>query len=195
MQRPDTDRVRESELALVPAVEVHTLLDGNITRHPETHFLDFVVDGRSIREMVDGGPGHVTELCRPWLHAVPESVDRLLGRLGTDGLPENRVALLVCGVCGDLGCGAVTARLNLSQDQVSWSEFLWEGGVGDPTSIDVAHEGDGRIVFNRAGYEAMLTSAYERIAAMPYDELEHQGRRFLWPWQWGWRMPKTDNDE
>ena len=88
------------------------MMDGNITRHPETHFLDFVVDGRSIREMVDGGPGHVTELCRPWLHAVPDSVDRLLGRLG-----------------------------------------------------------------------------------MPYDELEHQGRRFLWPWQWGWRMPKTDNDE
>jgi len=171
------------------------MMDGNITRHPETHFLDFVVDGRSIREMVEGGPGHVTELCRPWLHAVPESVDRLLGRLGTDGLPENRVALLVCGVSGDLGCGAVTARLNVSQDQVSWSEFLWEGGVGDPTSIDVEHAVDGRIVFNRAAYGAMLTSAYERIAAMPYDELEHRGRRFLWPWQWGWRMPKTDNDE
>jgi hypothetical protein len=96
----------------------------------------------------------------------------------------------------------VTAQLNLSQDQVSWSNFLWEGGVvdweggvGDPASIDLAPEGDGRIVFNRAGYEAMLTSAYERIAAMPYDELEHQGRRFLWPWQWGWRMPKTDNEE
>jgi hypothetical protein len=197
MKRPDTDRVRESELALVPAVEVHTLLDGNITRHPETHFLDYVVDGRSIREMVHVGPGHVTELCRPWLHAVPESVDRLLGRLGTDGLPENRVALLVCGVCGDLGCGAVTARLNVSQDQVSWSEFLWEGGVGEggPTSIDVEQEVDGQIVFNRAGYDAMLASAYERVATMPYDELEHRGRRFLWPWQWGWRKPKTDNDE
>src|SRR5450759_5255858 len=48
----------------------------------------------------------------------------------------------------DLGCGAVTARLNVSQDQVSWSEFLWEGGVGDPTSIDVGHEVNGRFVFN-----------------------------------------------
>ena len=91
----------------------------------------------------------------------------------------------------------MTARLNVSQDQVSWSEFLWEGGVGegDPTSIDVEQEVDGQIVFNRARYEAMLTSAYERIATMPYDELEHRGRRFLWPWQWGWRIPKTDNDE
>jgi len=124
------------------------MMDGNIKRHPETHFLDFVVDGRSIREMVDGGPGHVTVLCRPWLHAVPESVDRLLGRLGTDGLPENRVAILVCGVCGDLGCDAVTARLNVSQDQVSWSEFLWEGGVGDLTSIDVGHEVNGQFVFS-----------------------------------------------
>jgi len=187
--------MRERELALVAAVEVHTFLDGNITRHPETHFLDFVVDGRSVREMVDGARGHVTELCRPWLHAVPESVDRLLGRLGTDGLAENRVALLVCGVCGDLGCGAVTARLDVSQDQVSWSEFLWEGGVGEVTSIDLEHEFDGRIVFDRAGYEAMLRSALERVSTMPYDELEHRGRGFLWPWQWGWRMPKTDTEE
>ena len=195
VQRPDTDRVSESELAFVPAVEVYTLLDGNITRRPQTHFLDFVVDGRSLREMVDGGPGHVTALCRPWLHVVPESVNRLLGCFGTDGLPENRVALLVCGMCGDLGCGAVTARLDVSQDQVSWCEFLWEGGEGGPTSIDVAAEGDGRIVFERAGYEAMLTSAYDRTAAMPYDELKHRRRRFLWPWQWGWRMSKTDNHE
>lgn len=110
-------------------------------------------------------------------------------------MSQDRVALLVCGVCGDLGCGAVTARLNVSRDQVTWSEFLWEGGVGGVTSIDVEHEFDGRIVFDRAGYEAMLTSAYERIAAMPCDELEHRGRRFLWPWQWGWRMPKTDTEE
>ena len=41
----------------------------------------------------------------------------------------------------------------------------------------------------------MLTSAYDRIAAMPYDEIEHPRRRSLWPWQWGWRMSKTDNDE
>jgi hypothetical protein len=187
--------VRESELALMPAVEVHTMMDGNITRHPQTQFLDFVVDGQSIREMVEGGPGHVTELCRPRLDAVPESVDRLLGRLGTGGLQENRVALLVCRVCGDLGCGTLTARLDVSQDQVSWSEFLWDGGVGDPTSIDVGREVDRRIVFNRAGYEAVLTSAYERVAAMPYDELEHQGRGFLWPWQGGWRMPKPDKNE
>jgi len=189
-QRRDTDPVSESELALVPADEVHTLLDGNITRHPKTHFLDFVFDGRSLREMVDGGPDQVTELCRPRLHAVGESVARLLGRLGTEGLSENRVALLVCGVCGDLGCGAVTARLNVSQDQVSWSEFRWESGVGGPTAIDVKDQIDGRIVFSRAAYEAMLKSAYERIAAMPHDEPEHRGRRLLWPWQWGWRIPK-----
>jgi len=105
MQRLDTDRVRERELALVPAVEVHTLIDGNITRHPETHFLDFVVDGRSIREMVGVGPGHVTQLCRTWLHTVPQSVDRLLGRVGTDRLPENRVALLVCGTAWSQNSG------------------------------------------------------------------------------------------
>jgi hypothetical protein len=27
------------------------------------------------------------------------------------------------------------------------------------------------------------------LQAMPYDELAHRGKRFLWPWEWGWRLP------
>lgn len=184
-----------SELALVPGAETHTLFDGDVTRYPETHFLDFVVDGRSFRDVVDGGRGQVTELCRPWLDTVQESVERLLGRQETPGLPEDRVALLVCLVCGDLGCGAITARLSISEDQVTWSEFAWEDGDGDPTPVDVRLEGDDRLVFSRAAYESLLASAPDRIAAMPYEELEHRGRRFLWPWQWGWRLPRSDTRE
>jgi hypothetical protein len=56
----DTGELRVSELALVPGVETHTLFDRNISRDPGTHFLDIVVDGRSFRDVVDGGVGQVT---------------------------------------------------------------------------------------------------------------------------------------
>ena len=47
-----------------------------------------------------------------------------------------------------------------------------------------------RLTFDRSGYEAVFADAYEQVAAFAYDELAHHGRRFLWPWQWGWRVPR-----
>jgi len=38
-------------------------------------------------------------------------------------------------------------------------------------------------------FERVFSSAPERLSGMPYDELAHRGRGFLWPWQWGWRLP------
>ena len=92
-----------AELCLVPAIVTGRLIDGNVTRRPESHFLDLVVDGRSLRQVTaTSGPDLVTELNRPWLHGVPEAVDRLLGRRPSEDLAPGRVPLLVCQVDGDL---------------------------------------------------------------------------------------------
>ena len=37
-----------------------------------------------------------------------------------------------------------------------------------------------------------LEKAEKRVAAFPFDELAHEGRTLLWPWQWGWRLPKDN---
>ena len=70
-------------LRLEPAVVTHVFLDGNLTRHPESHFLDIMIDDRSLR-LIAGEPARdmVTELNRPSLPTVPEAVDRLLGLVG-----------------------------------------------------------------------------------------------------------------
>lgn len=63
-----------TELRLVPAVVTSSFLDGSVTRRPESHFLDLVVDGQSLRLMTaTPGPELVTELNRPWLSGVPEA--------------------------------------------------------------------------------------------------------------------------
>ena len=175
-------------LRLDPGVVNGVLHDGNITRYPASNFLDFVIDDRSLRSVAwTPGPDLVTELNRPWLPSVPDAVDRLLGRRPSEHLAAGRVPLLVCGSCGDLGCGQLTAALDIADAKVSWSDFLWEDGMSELRPVEHLHE---RLTFDRTRYEAVFADAYERVAAFPYDELAHHGRRFLWPWQWGWKLPR-----
>lgn len=44
------------------------------------------------------------------------------------------------------------------------------------------------LVFDRRDTE-VVAHAYARVAQFPYDQLAHRGRKFLWPCQWGWRLP------
>ncbi len=178
-----------ANLRLEPAVVTGVLHDGNILRRPESHFLDLVVDGRSLRG-VAGEPASdlVTELNRPWLPGVPESVDRFLGRRPGEFLAPGRIPLLVCAVDGDLACGQLTAALDGGAAEVTWSEFRWEDGMSGPRPVEHLDE---PLRFDRRQYEAAFADAFERVAAFPYDELAHHGRRFLWPWQWGWRLPRS----
>ena len=158
-------------------------------RHPESHFLDLLVDDRPLRVIV-GEPAHdlVTELHRPWLPDVRQAVDRLLGRCPIEVLTPGRVALLVCAEDGDLGCGQLTIALNVSATEVTWSDFRWEDGYLEPRPVEHLNAS---ISFDRAGYEAAFADAYERVAEVAYDA--HHGRRFLWPWQWGWTLPGRDS--
>jgi hypothetical protein len=54
-----------STLTFEHAVLTQTVYDGNVTRHPEPHFLDFVVDGTSLGDLT--AVDLVTELNRVWL--------------------------------------------------------------------------------------------------------------------------------
>jgi len=69
-----------SELAtlrLEPAAVTSTFYDGNVARQSESHFLDLLVDDRSLRLMVgEMAQGLVTEFNRPWL---PEGRRLLIG--------------------------------------------------------------------------------------------------------------------
>ena len=178
-----------SQFALRTAVLRRTLHDGKVTRRPESHYLDFVVDGQPLVHQLPVARGMVTPLNRVWLPSVESAILELLGQRPTDGLGAGRVSLFVCGECGDLGCGAVTATLQVESDRITWSQFGWENNYEPAEPIENAPD---FLSFAAPHYEAILAGAHERVAALPYDELAHHGRKFLWPWQWGWRLPKND---
>jgi len=167
-----------NSLDLEPEMTSYDWEDGNRDRHVEAHYLDFVIDGRALGAMIsEAGSGeYVTPLCRLWLGQVPEEIDRLQGRTPTPDLDSGRVALLVCRVCDDLGCGALTARLEIEVNRVVWSQWLWESNL-EPASVPQLTES---AIFDRIAYERAFSSAPERLSSMPYDELAHRGRRFLW---------------
>jgi hypothetical protein len=74
-------------------------------------------------------------------------------------------------------------------DFVTWTNFSWENGYEEPSA---AVNTPDTIAFRRSNYETEMGGAYDRVAALAYDELAHCGRKFLWPWQWGWRLPRPE---
>ncbi len=77
----------------------------------------------------------------------------------------------------------------MQDDTITWSDFAWDNGC-EPT--DPISEAPNSVTFRRTNYAAELMTAEKRVAAFPFDQLAHEGRKFLWPWQWGWRFPTDD---
>jgi hypothetical protein len=178
----------KSQLELRPAVVRRTLIDGDVTRHPESHYLDFVVDGQTLSERLPAAHGMTTQLNRAWLATVPDAVQELLGHRAAPGIEPGRVALLVCQVCGDLGCGALTATLEFGTHAVTWGHFAWETGNAPAQPLLEPPV----LTFDVVSYRDVFAQAVDQVAVLPYDELAHTGRRFLWPWQWGWRLSRGE---
>lgn len=98
--------------------------------------------------------------------AVVDYLDRLLGVLPGD-YDDGRVSLLVCAVCGDLWCGAVSMELALSPQTVTWQKIGWQG---DPEDVEPQLLTDESFTFDRDEYEELLRGLrehYKKQAFIP----------------------------
>lgn len=106
-------------------------------------YLDFVIDGRSLAD-------HLVPQGQPPLDFIPPfgwrgdrgrtlaaaAATRLVRKAPPD-LPTGRYSLLVCPECADLGCGAVTARIDRQHDVIRWYSFGFETDAA-PEHLDLA---------------------------------------------------------
>jgi hypothetical protein len=92
-------------------------------RDGERRFLDYVVDGESLFEL----HGSDDNLVSPLGWTVPEWDEQVARRLLGEEPPdfEGRVSIWVCVVCGEIECGAITARTTHDVDEVVWWDFAF----------------------------------------------------------------------
>lgn len=136
-------------------------------------WLDFMIDGSSLHDRLEvadldliGGFGWGEEEGRLVY------LNRLLLR-EPPGLESGRVPLFVCPECGDIGCGAITIRLEKVGQSIRWSDFGYENDYDPETPILERYRGVGPFVFPFEGYVTVLEAAAKKLASsasQPQDE-------------------------
>jgi hypothetical protein len=119
-------------------------------------YLDFVVDGQSLYELI--GSCFDTVSCLALWSSAEERMKvlkRLLLREEADFL-NNRIALYVCGECGGLDCGAVSLVIEEQEQTMVWREFGYENGWEEGVEF---FEEIGPFMFSKQQYQETLEQA------------------------------------
>lgn len=103
----------------------------------ERHSFDFVVNGVSLFKVTEASnydmcgalsdPQFERDVAR---RINSETAAKLASDVPVGG---HRVPLFVCSECGDIACGAITARVSRTELGVQWSDFAYENGY-EPAS-------------------------------------------------------------
>jgi hypothetical protein len=102
---------------------------------------DVVIDGRQLQEHFVGRQGaHPSQVfALGWkgaqIASQQDDLDRFLVRRDST-LLSGRVPVLVCEECGDIGCGAIAARIERSGSVVKWSDWAFENGYEPARPLD-----------------------------------------------------------
>jgi len=147
----------DSLLKLTPLIRAGTQnADG--TFKSERHFLDFVVDGKSLWEALGERHDMVSILCSEY---SSDETAKAVGRLllnGNADLSNDRHSLFVCSECGDLGCGAITAVVERQGEKITWKAFGYENTYEDKIFLDT-YSTVGPFTFDATTYEHTLAQA------------------------------------
>jgi hypothetical protein len=140
------------ELDFAPAVRA-----GERNRH-ERRYYDFTINGRPLRTMLDPGD-NVTPF--GWLAREQEvSFARPLLLRAPSPMPSGRVPLYICPECGDLGCGALTARVVEDHESFAWLDLAFETDYQEVPPTDFLEVRP--FYFEKRAYEAAIRRWWPR---------------------------------
>lgn len=184
-----TSAVQRHELTLRPSLmTMETYVSESRSWRAPVPFLDFLVDGNALIESVlgNGSSRRPTRLQPEWEQfSLDQQVARMLG-LAEPDYEDGRTAMYVC-TCGDLDCFAVAARIGRGASTITWSDWAWKDGFGLTGPIEEL----GTYTFALSEYQQVLAEAGRRLTVIP--DWNPPRQKMLWPWQWGWRLPKEDD--
>ncbi|MBK6643571.1 MAG: hypothetical protein IPG39_21235 [Bacteroidetes bacterium] len=96
-------------------------------------YIDFIVSGQSLGQTF-GLPDLDFIGVFGWTENNEEEnkqLDEFLGKR-TPELETGRTSFYVCPECGDIGCGAITAKIEITENRVIWKEFGYENNYSAP---------------------------------------------------------------
>lgn len=141
----------------------HTLLvrpgssSGGVSTTARTS-ADFQIDGQSLLRILVRAHGGHDDFMGALVQGVPEARRDVAGQLMLHIAPSSgsgRVLLYICPECGDIGCGAFSARIARDGGTYAWSDFAYENDHEDPCPLQTV----GPFVFGAVQYEAAIVSA------------------------------------
>ena len=110
------------------------------------YFRDWLVDGRPLRDWISYGDPRQDS--RPLMDkailddaVVVASLRALLGEdVGPEeewvSFPDGRTGILFCALCGDIWCGAISARVVVGESIVEWKDIAFQDRVTNEISAD-----------------------------------------------------------
>lgn len=121
----------------------------------ERTYLDFLVDGCSLGELLEVGD-RISDLGWAGLKHDAQTVQTLLLKAPSP-LQTGRVMLYVCAECGDIGCGAVTAQMEKTAEHFVWRDFGFENDYDPATPELKSYQKIGPFFFDKTDYWQALT--------------------------------------
>jgi hypothetical protein len=132
------------------------------TFQSERNYLDLLIDGQSLADRARYDL--VSILCKEWSSGEREkSVRRLLREEAAD-FADDRRSLLVCGECGDIGCGAVSIVIDFYDKTVLWRDFGYQNNY-EPEIHGQHLKNLGPFEFDLVDYRSKLTRALDKMSA------------------------------
>jgi hypothetical protein len=119
--------------------------------------IDFVIDGEALlAQLTNVGGGHADFMGCFVLGFTERNQAKRASLIGQSPpeTDEGRVLLYVCPECGDIGCGAYAARVQVGVELVEWSDFAYENGYEQSQPLGV-----GPFVFRLPEYEDVTARA------------------------------------
>ena len=118
-------------------------------------YLDFIIGGQSLKDHL--GMKNDSSVTHFGFFPNKEEQKRALKEFRLQQktqLSDNRIELYVCGNCGDIGCGAITAKIIDRGDRIVWAEFANQSDQKEIGEIINVEE----IEFNRQNYFNALST-------------------------------------
>lgn len=127
----------------------------NGSNKADRKYIDFIVSGQSLGQLF-GLPDFDLIGTLGWADNKEyenKRIEEFLGLTKTE-LDTGRTCFYVCPECGDIGCGAITATIEITEENVIWKDFVYENNYSEPDLTD--YKEIGPFIFDKKQYSETL---------------------------------------